>query len=214
VLDRVTWFKNSSFVWRSGDLAIYVDPWGIPEDAVPADVIFITHTHYDHFIPEDIDKVRTPRTALVAPGDVAKELSGDISVVSPGDAIEAGGLKVQCVPAYNVQEDRLDFHPRSNQWVGYVVDLGDGVYYHAGDTDHLPELESIRADVAFLPAGGTFTMDAQQAAGLAKAMTPGTAVPMHYGFVSGSSKDGESFREAAAPVPVEVFEPVNPFERP
>jgi L-ascorbate metabolism protein UlaG (beta-lactamase superfamily) len=214
VLDQVTWFKNASFLWRSGDLAVYVDPWGIPDDALPADVIFVTHAHFDHFIPEDIERVRTPRSVLVAPADVAKELSGDISVVSPGDAIDAAGLKVQCVPAYNVQEDRLDFHPRSNRWVGYIVELRDAVYYHAGDTDHVPELETIKADVAFLPAGGSFTMDPRQAGGLAKAMTPGTAVPMHYGFVSGSSKDGEAFREAATPVPVEVFEPVNPFERP
>ena len=214
MLDHVTWFKNSAFLWRSADLAIYIDPWGIPEDSPPADVILVTHAHYDHFIPEDIEKVRTPRTALVGPADVAKELSGDVTAVGPGDAVEASGVKVQCVPAYNVQQDRLEFHPDSNRWVGYIVELADGVYYHAGDTDHLPELESIHADVAFLPAGGTFTMDAHQAAGLAKAMTPGTAVPMHYGFVSGSSKDGETFRDAASPVTVEVFEPVNPFERP
>ncbi len=213
MLDRVTWFKNASFRWESSDLAVYIDPWGIPDDATPADVIFVTHAHFDHFIPEDIAKIRIPKTTVVAPADVAKELAGDIVVVAPGDALEAGGVKVQCVPAYNVAEDRLEFHPSGNRWLGYILELDGHVYYHAGDTDHVPELETIRADVAFLPAGGTYTMDPHQAAGLAKAMSPGLAVPMHYGFVSGSSKDGETFRAAAAPVPVEVLEPTNPFER-
>jgi L-ascorbate metabolism protein UlaG (beta-lactamase superfamily) len=212
MLERVTWFKNSAFRWRDGDRTIYVDPWGIT-DPTPADVVLITHAHFDHFVPEDIEKIRTERTILVAPRDVADELSGDVLAVSPGDAVEAAGVRVQCVPAYNVQEDRLDKHPQSNNWVGYLVELSAGVYYHAGDTDHVPELESIRASVAFLPVGGTFTMDPRQAAGLARAMSPGLAVPMHYGFVAGSPADGPAFRDAASPVPVEVFEPANPFER-
>lgn len=213
MLEGVTWFKNSSFRLLEDGLTVYLDPWGI-DDPTPADVIFITHTHFDHFVPEDIEKIQAERTKVVGPQDVAKELSGDVTVVAPGDAVEVGGVKVQCVPAYNVVEERLEFHPDKNRWVGYIVELGGRVYYHAGDTDHLPELETIRSDVAFLPAGGTFTMDAHQAAGLAKAMSPGLAVPMHYGFVSGSSKDGETFRGAASPVPVEVLEPTNPFEKP
>lgn len=211
MLERVTWFKNSAFRWED-ELTIYIDPWGIT-DPTPADVILVTHAHYDHFDPEDIEKIRTDRTRIVGPADVAKELSGDVTAVTPGDTVDAAGVKVQCVPAYNVQEDRLDKHPKGNNWVGYLLELSRGVYYHAGDTDHVPELESIRADVAFLPVGGTFTMDAVEAAGLAKAMSPGLAVPMHYGFVAGSSADGPAFREAASPVPVEVLEPTNPFER-
>jgi L-ascorbate metabolism protein UlaG (beta-lactamase superfamily) len=212
MLERVTWFKNSAFRWEDDERTIYVDPWGIT-DPTPADVILVTHAHFDHFVPEDIEKIRTDRTKVIGPRDVANELSGDVTVAAPGDTVDAAGIKVQCVPAYNVQEDRLDKHPRENGWVGYILELSRGVYYHAGDTDHLPELESIRADVAFLPVGGTFTMDAMQAAGLAKAMTPGLAVPMHYGFVAGSPADGPAFRDAAAPVPVEVLEPTSPFER-
>jgi L-ascorbate metabolism protein UlaG (beta-lactamase superfamily) len=212
MLERVTWFKNSAFRWQDGDRTIYVDPWGIT-DPRPADVILVTHAHYDHFVPEDIEKIRTERTTIVAPRDVAKELSGDVLPVAPGDAVEPGGVKVQCVPAYNTQEDRLDKHPQGNRWVGYLLELSDGVHYHAGDTDHVPELETIRASVAFLPVGGTFTMDPRQAAGLARAMSPGLAVPMHFGFVAGSSADGPAFRDAASPVPVEVLEPTNPFER-
>jgi L-ascorbate metabolism protein UlaG (beta-lactamase superfamily) len=212
VLERVTWFRNSAFRWQDEGLTVYVDPWGI-DDPTPADVILITHAHYDHFVPDDIDKIRTERTKLAGPRDVANELRGDVTIASPGATLDVGCLEVQCVPAYNIAEERLEFHPDKNGWVGYILEFGGRVYYHAGDTDHLPELESIRSDVAFLPCGGKFTMDPQQAAGLAKAMSPGLAVPMHYGFVSGSSADGRTFKDAAAPVPVEVLEPTNAFER-
>jgi L-ascorbate metabolism protein UlaG (beta-lactamase superfamily) len=213
MLDQVTWFKNSSFRWQGDGLTVYFDPWGIT-DPTPADVILITHSHYDHFDPEDIERIRTSDTKIAGPADVAKELSGDVTAVAPGDDVEVGGVKARCTPAYNVEEERLDFHPDRNRWVGYVLDLGGRVFYHAGDTDHLPELEAVRADVAFLPVGGTFTMDAHQAAGLARAMTPGLAVPMHYGFVAGTAADGPAFRDAASPVPVEVLEPTNPFDKP
>lgn len=212
MLERVTWFKNSAFRWQGDGLTVYIDPWGIT-DPTPADVIFITHTHFDHFVPEDIEKIRTDRTKIVGPTDVAKELSGDVTVVTPGDEVEVAGVKAQCVPAYNIAEERLDFHPDRNRWVGYILDLAGSVYYHAGDTDHVPELETVRSDVAFIPVGGTYTMDVQQAAGLARAMSPGLAVPMHYGFVAGSAADGPAFREAASPLRVEVLEPTNPFER-
>jgi L-ascorbate metabolism protein UlaG (beta-lactamase superfamily) len=103
-------------------------------------------------------------------------------------------------------------HPKENRWVGYVLELPEGTYYHAGDTDHVPELDEVKTDVAFLPIGGTYTMDAAEAAGLARAMAPGTAVPMHYGFVVGTPGDAERFRELAAPVRVRFMTPQNPFE--
>jgi len=212
MLESVTWFRNSAFRWQGEGLTLYLDPWGIT-DPTPADIILITHAHYDHLAPDDIEKIRTSRTKIVGPADVAEELSGDVTVVAPGDDVEVAGVKAQCVPAYNIAEERLDFHPDRNRWVGYILDLAGTVYYHAGDTDHIPELEAVRSDVAFLPVGGTFTMDPQQAAGLAKAMSPGLAVPMHYGFVAGSPADGPAFRDAASPVQVEVMEPTNPFER-
>ncbi|HEY3024061.1 MAG TPA: MBL fold metallo-hydrolase, partial [Actinomycetota bacterium] len=133
--------------------------------------------------------------------------------VGPGDSIEVSGIRVQAVPAYNVHPDRLDKHPKANRWVGYILELDGKAYYHAGDTDHVPELDEVRTDVAFLPIGGTFTMEPAEAAGLAKSISPQIAVPMHYGFVVGSPKDAETFRREAEPVTVEVLTPVNPFER-
>ena len=134
---------------------IYIDPWGTPDDAPPADVIVITHAHQDHFCIEDIERLSTPSTKLVAPHDVAKELTGDVTPVAPGESHEVGGLRFTTVPAYNTREEALDFHPRANRWVGYVLELEGRTYYHAGDTDHAPELDDVKSDVAMVPIGGT-----------------------------------------------------------
>jgi L-ascorbate metabolism protein UlaG (beta-lactamase superfamily) len=176
--------------------------------------VFITHAHEDHYNPDDLPKVvRGGSTRIVAPHDIAAELSGDVTPVAPGDSGEVGGIRYQCVPAYNIVEDRLDKHPRSNNWVGFILELGDFSYYHAGDTDHVPELDSVKADVSFVPIGGTYTMDAPEAAELVKAQSPKLAVPMHYGFVVGTPADAERFAREAAPVEVQTLEPTNPFEK-
>jgi L-ascorbate metabolism protein UlaG (beta-lactamase superfamily) len=213
MLERFTWFRQAAFLWRDDERTIYIDPWGTPDDAPPADVIVITHAHQDHFSMEDIERLSTPATKLVAPHDVAKELRGDVTPVAPGESHEVGGLALTTVPAYNTREEALDFHPQANRWVGYVMELDGHTYYHAGDTDHAPELDGIRSDVAMVPIGGYYTMNAGEAAGLVRAMQPGLAVPMHYGFVVGQVSDADRFREAADPVPVEVLTPLLPFER-
>lgn len=212
MLERFTWIKNASFRWDGDGATVYIDPWGVSEDAPEADAIFITHGHYDHFSPEDIDRVRGPKTQIVAPRDTAAELSGDVQAVVAGDTVEAAGIKAEAVPAYNIAEDRLDKHPEANGWVGYILQLGDTSYYHAGDTDHLTDLETVAAQVAFVPVGGTFTMDATEAAGLVRAMSPRLAVPMHYGFVAGTPDDGPRFKQEADPIQVEVLSPEVPFE--
>lgn len=213
VLERFTWFRQSAFRWNGEGLVLYIDPWGTTGD-VPADVILITHAHFDHFQPEEIARLRRDGTKILAPADVAKELSGDVTVVAPGQSHDVGGLKVQTVPAYNIADERLEMHPKANKWVGYVLELDGRAYYHAGDTDALPELESLTTDVAMVPIGGTYTMDASEAGGLIRAMSPQLAVPMHFGFVVGSPSAADRFREAAAPVPIQVLTPTNPFEQP
>ena len=212
MLDRFTWFWQSAYRWKGDGLTVYIDPRKVPSGD-PADVVFITHAHFDHFDMEDIDRVRGDRTRFFAPRDIADELSGDVTPVGPGDSLEVSGIRVQVVPAYNVVEERLEMHPKANNWVGYVLTLGDASYYHAGDTDHVPELDEVRADVAFVPIAGTYTMDVPEAAGLVKTIEPKLAVPMHYGFVVGSPSDGQRFAEAAAPVEVRLLQPTSPFEQ-
>ncbi len=212
MLERFAWFRQSALRWQGEGLTVYIDPWGTTGD-VPADLVLLTHAHFDHFQIEEIERLRKAGTKILAPADVAKEISGEVTAVAPGDSLEVGGVKVQAVPAYNIASDRLDMHPKANNWVGYVLELGGATYYHAGDTDHLPELEDVRTDVAFVPIGGTYTMDAREAGGLVRAMSPGLAVPMHFGFVVGSPSDADVFRREADPVRVEVLTPLDPFEQ-
>ena len=131
-----------------------------------------------------------------------------------GETLEAAGLSVEAVPAYNVRPERLEMHPRENDWVGFVIDLGGTRCYFAGDTDHIPEMSDIRSDVAFIPVGGTYTMDVQEAVGATKDLKPKIAVPYHFGFLVGSRSTGADFVEAIAPIEGRVMEPVNPYEQP
>jgi L-ascorbate metabolism protein UlaG (beta-lactamase superfamily) len=211
LMDNFTWFRQSAFLWKDADYRIYIDPWQVTTDD-PADIIVITHAHFDHFSMDDIDKVRKESTQIFAPADVAKEISGNVTPVSPGESHHAGKLSIQTVPAYNIVEERLEAHPQENNWVGYILSLGKENYYHAGDTDHIKELDSVKADVAMLPIGGTYTMNASEAADLARAINPQIAVPMHYGYVVGSPPDARRFAEEAAPVKVQALTPVHPFE--
>jgi L-ascorbate metabolism protein UlaG (beta-lactamase superfamily) len=215
MLDRFTWFWQSAYRWAGDGLTVYIDPVELRGENDPADLIFITHAHFDHFRPEDIEGIRTDATQIVAPRDVANELSGEVRAVSPGDADEIKGVRYEAVPAYNIVEHRLQAHPKDNNWVGYVLELGGNTYYHAGDTDHVPELDQVRANVTFLPIGeGGYTMHAGEAADLAKAISPQIAVPMHYGFVEGcrGRDEAETFRRDADPITVELLEPRVPFE--
>ena len=211
MLEGFTWFRQSAYRYQDDGLVLYIDPW--EAEGPEAAEIVITHAHADHYQPDEIERLRGDGTQLVAPHDIARELSGEVTPVAPGDSVEVAGVRIQAVPAYNTAEERLEAHPKANNWVGYVLTLGDRTYYHAGDTDHVPELDSVRANVSFLPIGGTYTMEAEEAGGLARAIGPDLAVPMHYGFVVGSPADADRFAEAAKPVTVRTMDPVRPFER-
>lgn len=213
MLEGFTWYRQSAYRWKGAGLTIYIDPWGVTPQDGPADVIFITHAHFDHYQPDEIAKVKTSKTRMVAPRDIAKELSGEVTAVKPGDSFEVAGIKGQAVPAYNTHEARLQNHPKANHWVGYVLQLGGIRYYHAGDTDHAPELDSVKTDVAFVPIGGTYTMEPPEAAGLVKAIKPQLAVPMHYGFVVGVPQDADRFARESSPVKVQTMKPVHAFEK-
>src|SRR2546421_3061411 len=182
MLDAFTWYKQSTFRWKGEKLVVYIDSWGVRHDGwPPAALPLIPHAHGDHYAPGDIARVKKNKTVIVAPADVAKELSGNIKPVKPGDRLDVAGVKIEAVPAYNIDPARLEAHPKRNNWVGYVLQLGGGTYYHAGDTDHLPELDRIRSDVAFLPIGdGGYVMTVDEAAGRAQAPQPKDTAPDHF----------------------------------
>ncbi len=193
--DIITVNTQSSIRIDGGDTVIRFDPLGISGEPHDADIIFITHEHYDHFSAEDIEKVRKPGTVFAAPASMQKKLeSAGITgavYLKPGEKTEIHGIPVEAVPAYNKLKP---FHPRSNGWLGYIVTVGGKRIYAAGDTDAVKENEALKCDVALIPIGGTYTMNYKEAAAFVNKLRPGTVIPIHYGSIVGSRSDGENFR--------------------
>ncbi len=182
----------------TGEKTIYFDPFHISEERNDADIIFVTHEHYDHFSPEDIRKVRKDDTCLVLPksmegqekkADFAKE---KVTFLAPGETCRIGEISVEGVAAYN---KRKPFHTKGKGWLGYVVTMNGTRYFVAGDTDANEENRNVQCDVAIVPIGGTYTMDAKAAAQLVNEIKPKAAIPSHYGSIVGTDKDAGLFAE-------------------
>ena len=175
---------------------IYIDPFKIDENYNDADIIFITHDHYDHYSEEDIDKVKKVDTVVVAPEELLTKLLRKgfrqeyIITVGPEEHNMVEGIKFETVPAYNTNKQ---FHPKENGWVGYIIEIKDTRYYIAGDTDITEENKKVKCDVAFVPVGGTYTMDFKEAAYLINEIKPKIAVPIHYGSIVGTNQDATDF---------------------
>ena len=193
---------------------VYIDPFQIKDGAEKADIILITHSHFDHCSMADAAKIAKPSTIVIAPDGCLEALEkldvAEKMAVELGKKYEVAGVTIETVPAYNVDKQ---FHPKANNWVGYVITLAGKRYYHAGDTDKIPEMLSLKdsalkdIDVAFLPIGGTYTMDVDEAVSAVKLFNPKKVVPIHYGTVPdvGTKEDGERFREKCS-CEVEVLE--------
>ncbi|HEY5169151.1 MAG TPA: MBL fold metallo-hydrolase, partial [Thermoleophilia bacterium] len=195
-----------------GTVTIYIDPWKLPAGPPPAGLILVTHEHFDHLSLADITALAGADTVVVGPASVTSQLAAwETVTVAPGDSIELRGVGIETVPAYNLDKFRAPgqpYHPREAGHVGYVIAL-DGVrYYHAGDTDAVPEMAEVRCDVALLPVGGTFTMTWDEAAAACDLLHTTAAVPMHYGEVVGDAGDAERFCDRCS-VPVTIL----PLER-
>jgi len=206
--ENIDVFGHNSIRIRSEEGPAYVDPFRIKEAANDAAYIFITHDHYDHFSPEDIDKVVGNGTILVVPEKMsgkAGEVSGKFSkviTVAPGKSYEADGLEFETVAAYNTLKP---FHMKSAGWVGYIIHDNGKKIYIAGDTDATAEVKAVKCDVALVPIGGVYTMDAKKAADLINEMRPAVTIPVHYGSIVGSPKDAEEFAALVKkPVKVEI----------
>lgn len=176
---------------------LYSDPYDLVDETHDADVVFITHGHYDHLSPEDYARVAKPETVVVAPAvlesEVAALSAGSVMLLNAGDTTEVRGIKVEAVPAYNIQPERLQFHPKENKWLGYILTIDGATYYIAGDTDQNEDNETISCDVALIPIGGTFTMDPVQAAAFINTIKPRFVVPTHYGTTVGNKEDVDAF---------------------
>lgn len=198
---EIKWLGHAGFLIRNHK-TIYIDPFNIKENSEKADIILITHSHYDHCSVADIKNIIKEGTKIVLTADsqskiTRSEVPIDIQITEPNRELVLGEIKILAVPAYNIDKS---FHPKEEGWVGYVIKMNNVLIYHAGDTDLIPEMQKLtgynqpdKKLVALLPVGGRYTMNAEEAAEAAKLIKPMLAIPMHYGGIIGSKEDAEEF---------------------
>jgi L-ascorbate metabolism protein UlaG (beta-lactamase superfamily) len=190
---KINWLGHDAFRIDASK-CIYIDPYEIRSDA-KADLILITHEHFDHCSPDDVAKIQTPETVIVTEKDSEQKVSGDVRLMKPGDSLSIDDIKIEAVPAYNINKD---FHPKEAGWLGFILEI-DGVrVYHAGDTDFIPEMKDLKVDIALLPVSGTYVMTSDEAVDAALAIEPGLAIPMHYGAIVGDNADALNFKDKLA----------------
>lgn len=197
---ELEWLGQSGFLIKNNKI-IYIDPYSLARNEPKADLILITHSHSDHCSLQDIEKILKQGTTIVVPPDCQSKITKfenvEMQIMIPGDEISVQGVKVQAVPAYN---NSGEFHPKSEEWSGYVLKFDKVIIYHAGDSDLIPEMQKLsgygKKDnefVALLPIGGKYTMNFEEAAAAASMIKPTIAIPMHYGGIVGSKEDAEKF---------------------
>ena len=199
---QLEWLGHSGFRFVWNNKVIYIDPYMLSESSKLADFIFLTHSHYDHCSLADLNKIVTQDTVIFLPADAQSKITRfpfpvDMQIVEPQQEFEVAGMKISCLPAYNLH---TSFHPSSEGWVGYVFRFENLILYHAGDTDMIPEMQRLTGFgggndyfIALLPIGGKYTMNYEEAVEAASLIKPSLAIPMHYGSVIGTKKDAEMF---------------------
>ncbi len=195
--------KSSTKIFTKGKI-IYIDPYNIKDDSEKADLILITHSHYDHCSVADIKKIIKEGTKILMTADCQSKIARfdvpiKMEIIEPGQESVFGNVKISALPAYNIDKP---FHAKEEGWVGYLIKINDVFIYHAGDTDVIPEMQKLtgykqsdKKFIALLPVGGRFTMSAEEAAEATKLIKPSLAIPMHYGSIVGSEEDANEFIE-------------------
>ena len=209
---KISWLGHDSFKIMNGKTVI-IDPFKIRQTTDKADILLISHEHFDHFSLDDIKKVVNENTTIVTILAVKKELSSlkvrEVKAVKPGDKLKLGEISIEVVPAYNLNKFREPgrvFHPKEDGKAGFIIGIKGVRVYHAGDTDIIPEMKGLKPDVALLPVSGTYVMTAEEAAQAVKMVEPKLAIPMHYGVIVGTEQDAQRFKQLTT-VEVQILKP-------
>lgn len=198
MLENINVLCHSAIRLEIDNKIIYIDPYSLTSNANDADLIFITHDHYDHFSIENIKKVEKSNTIFIIPESMLENAikngikENRIIKIKPNQNYKYENLKIETIPAYNVNKK---FHPKENNWVGYLIEYNNVVYYIAGDTDITNENKKVKCDIAFVPIGGTYTMNYKEAAKLINEIKPKFVVPIHYGKIVGTKQDALNFEK-------------------
>lgn len=188
----IKWFGHASLMIKLGDRNIFIDPWKISNTKEKADIILITHSHFDHYSEEDIKKIARADTFIYSSEDVISKTSiSNKKVIKPFEEISNGSVTVTGFPAYNINKE---FHPEKNNWLGFIIKYKGISIYVAGDTDVIDEAKKIKADIVILPVGGRYTMSDVEASELVNLIKPAYAIPIHFGDVVGSKDNALKFK--------------------
>ncbi|HEX41405.1 MAG TPA: MBL fold metallo-hydrolase [Phycisphaerales bacterium] len=188
----LTWLGHASFRIVAGETVIYIDPWKLKSPARDADFILVSHSHFDHYSAPDIKAISKAGTQVIGSADVIKPYGGG-KVITPGQTLDLGRLTLTGVPAYNPAKP---FHPQANHWLGFVIAIDGKRIYYAGDTDATAEMKALEdIELALLPVGGTYTMNAAEAAEAVNTFKPARAVPYHWGDIVGDEADAKKFAQ-------------------
>ncbi len=194
---KLEWLGHDTFRITAEGKVIYTDPYALDENPQKADIILISHEHFDHCDRRKIDLIAEKETKVIAPAACASKIDRPFVMISAGRKLKADGILIEVVEAYNVNKKRPDghpFHPKGDG-VGYIITLNNKRVYFAGDTDFIPEMKEIKADIALLPISGTYVMTAEEAAQAVEAIGPKYVIPMHYNSLEGSDVDPEEFKK-------------------
>jgi L-ascorbate metabolism protein UlaG (beta-lactamase superfamily) len=209
---KIRWLGHDSFVLDS-DIKIIIDPYKITRHD-KADLVLVSHNHFDHLSVDDLKNVCTEKTVIVAANECINMITGfafkEKIGILPGQEKTILGTKIRAVPAYNLDkinpDTRKPFHPKEDNKVGFVIQMGDVVIYHTGDTDLIPEMADIQPDIALVPVSGTYVMTAKEASQAISKIKPKIAIPMHYGTIVGSSKDADDLKEMTKSCQIQILE--------
>jgi L-ascorbate metabolism protein UlaG (beta-lactamase superfamily) len=198
---KITWLGHDGFRIQNGQV-VYIDPFQIEGGGPKADIVLISHEHFDHLNLEDLNKIVSSNTTVVAHAQSKSELSKlkvkEIKIVKPGDKVRFGDMSIEAVPAYNLNKFREPgkvFHPKEDGKLGFILTVKGVRIYHTGDSDHIAEMKGIRPDIALVPVSGTYVMTSQEAVQAVAAIDPKVVIPMHYGAIVGDQKDAEALQK-------------------
>jgi L-ascorbate metabolism protein UlaG (beta-lactamase superfamily) len=194
----------------AGSKVIYTDPFRVSKRD-EADIVLLSHEHFDHLSLEDLNKVMYPGTTIVASPLCKEGLKGvkakEIRFLDPGGKFTVGKVEIDALPAYNLNKFREPghvFHPKGEKGLGFIIEMDGTRVYYAADTDFIPEMKTVKCDIALLPVSGTYVMTAEEAAEAAAAINPQIAVPMHYAAIVGSEADAKKFKSLVKNCQVEI----------
>ena len=211
---KISWLGHDSFVIKNGK-TVFVDPFKLRSNPGKADILLISHEHFDHLSLDDIKKVSNENTTIITIPAVKKELAGlklkDVRAARPGDKVTVGDVTIELVPAYNLNKFREPgkvVHPKEDGKAGFIIGMKGLRIYHAGDTDAIPEMKGLKPDIAMLPVSGTYVMTPEEAAQATKMVEPKLVIPMHYGAIVGSEQDALKFKQlVSTTTPVQILKP-------